>query len=78
MVIDRPVLAVVHRARSGQSAHSFPKVTVRDLVIGRVCLPGQVTVPRSSSIVKSSMVNPSGTAGCTGLGLITVSCPASR
>jgi len=29
MVIDRPSLAVVHRARSGQAAHTGPKVTVR-------------------------------------------------
>jgi hypothetical protein len=73
MVIDRPVLAVVQRARSGQSAHSLPKVTVRFALIGRVCPAGQVTVPVCSSMVNSSGVNPPGTAGVSGLGLIMVS-----
>jgi hypothetical protein len=77
MVIDRPALAVVQRARSGQSAHSLPKVTVRFALIGRVCPPGQVTVLAWSSMVKSSTVNPPGTAGVSGLGLITVSWPAA-
>ena len=42
------------------------------------CPSGQVTLPCSSSTSKSSRVNPPGTAGCNGLGLITVSWPASR
>jgi hypothetical protein len=37
-----------------------------------------MTVPACSSTVKSSMVNPPGTAGRSGPGLITVSCPAAR
>jgi len=47
-------------------------------LIGMACLAGQVTVPACSSMVKSSMVNPPGTAGRSGPGLITVSWPASR
>ena len=77
MLIDRPSLAVVHRARSGQSAHTAPKVTVRFGLMVRVCPPGQVTVPACSSMAKSSRVNPPGTAGSSGLALITVSCPPS-
>src|SRR5690242_3938515 len=45
----------------------------------RPALPGpagQVTVRACSSTVKSSTVNPAGTAGVTGLGLITASSPA--
>jgi hypothetical protein len=37
-----------------------------------------VTMPAPSSRVKSSRVNPPGTAGRSGPGLITVSWPASR
>jgi hypothetical protein len=33
-------------------------------------------VPFSSSTVKASAVSPRGTAGCSGLGLITARCPA--
>jgi hypothetical protein len=77
MVMDRPSLAVVHLPRSGQPTQAAPKVTVRVLVIGRVNPVGQVTVPALSSMAKSLM-NPPGTAGRSGPGLITVSCPASR
>jgi hypothetical protein len=77
MVMVRPLVAVVQRARSGQSAHARPKVTVRFGLIVRVCPPGQVTVRACSSMVKSSRVNPPGTAGVNGLGLITVSWPAA-
>ena len=56
MAIDRPSLAVVHLLRSGQPAHSAPKVTVRDGLIGRVCPAGQVTVRSSSLMVKSLAV----------------------
>jgi hypothetical protein len=55
MVIDRPSLAVVHRWRSGQPAHAAPKVTVRAGLIGRVTPAGQVTVPWSSLMAKSSI-----------------------
>jgi len=78
MVIDRPSLAVVHLARSGQPAQAAPKVTVLVLVSGRVTPAGQVTAPACSSTAKSSMVNPPGTAGRSGPGLMTVPCPASR
>ena len=76
--MDRPSRAVVHRSRSGHSAHKEPKVTVWAGLIGRVCPAGQVTMPAPSSMVKSSAVNPPGTAGRSGPGLITVSWPASR
>ena len=62
-------------ARSARchGAQAAPKVIVRVLVIDRVRPAGQVTVPACSSMVKSSMVNPPGTAGPSGPGLITVS-----
>jgi len=69
-------LDVVHRARSGQVPQAAPKMTLRVGVTGRVMPAGQVTVPACSSTVKSSTVNPPGTAGCSGLGLITARCPA--
>lgn len=75
MLIDRPSAAVVHRSRGGQPAHSLPTVTVRFGLIDRVCPAGQQTVRTCSSMAKSSRVNPPGTAGSSGLGLITVSCP---
>ncbi len=78
MAMDRPFLAAVHLSRSGQPAQAAPKVTVRAGLIGRVTPAGQVTVPASSLTVKSSRVNPPGTAGYSGLGLMMVSCPASR
>jgi hypothetical protein len=75
MLIDRPSAAVVvvHRCRSRQPTHSLPKVTVRLGLIGRVCPAGQLTAPAGSSMVKSSRLNPPGTAGRSGFGLITVS-----
>ena len=76
MSSDRPSLAVVHRSRSGQPAQTGPKVTYRLLLIGRTCPAGQLTVPCSSSRMKSSRVNPPGTAGRSGPGLIT--CRARR
>jgi hypothetical protein len=66
----------VHRSRSGQLPQAAPKMTLRVGVISRVRPAGQVTAPACSSTVKSSMVNPPATAGCTGLGLITAWCPA--
>src|SRR5260370_41501854 len=78
MLIDRPSAAVVHRCRSGQPTHSLPKVTVRFGLIGRVCPAGQVTAPAGSSMAKSPRANPPGTAGHSGLGLSTVSRPATR
>ena len=70
--------AVVQRARSGQPRQAAPKVTaLRSRVIGRVSPAGQVTVPAASSTVKSSRVNPPGTGGRSGHGLITAVCPAS-
>ena len=71
--MDRPSLAVVHQGRSGQPAQAAPKATARAGLIGRVMPAGQVTVPACSSMVKSSAVNPPGTAGRSGPGLITVS-----
>ena len=67
---------MVHRARSGQVRQAAPKTTWRAGGIVRVTPAGQVTVPACSSTVKSSRVNPPGTAGWTGLGLITAWCPA--
>jgi hypothetical protein len=57
-------------ARSGHPRQPAPKVTVRGVVIGRVNPFGQVTVA-SSLMVKSSWVDPPGTAGRSGIGLIT-------
>ncbi|HEY5855654.1 MAG TPA: hypothetical protein VIW24_16810 [Aldersonia sp.] len=62
MLIDRPSRTVVQRSRSGQPAHSAPKVTVRFGLIARVCPPGPVTVPAGPSMLKSSRMNPPGTA----------------
>ena len=45
-------------------------------VIGRMMPAGQVTAPACSSTVKSSTVNPPGTAAGSGPGLITAWCPA--
>ena len=62
---------------AGSPRHSAPKVTVRLGVPGRVNPFGQVTVPAWKSTVKSSRVNPPGTAGRIGIGLMTGVCPAS-
>ena len=67
---------MVQRARSGQPWQAAPKVTRRVRLIRRVTPLGQVAVPAASSTVKSSAVNPPGTAGCRGHGLITAVCPA--
>lgn len=72
----RPDLEAVHRSRSGQARQAAPKITLRAGVIARVTPAGQVTVPDCSSTVKWSTVKPAGTAGRTGLGLITARCPA--
>ena len=40
--------------RSGQAAQAVPKLTVRLRLIARTCPAGQVTVPCSSSMAKSS------------------------
>jgi hypothetical protein len=69
-------LGVVHRLRSGQARQAAPKVATPVRLIGRVLAPGQVTVPAAWSTVKSSTVNPPATAGCSGLGLSTATCPA--
>jgi hypothetical protein len=61
--IVRPDLEAVHRARRGQALQAAPKITWRAGVIARVTPAGQVTVPARSSTVKSSVVNPPGTAG---------------
>ena len=73
----RPVLLLVHRARSGHPRQAAPKVTLRLVVIRRVTPFGQVTVPAASSTVNSSRVNPPATAGRSGIGLITGVCPAA-
>ena len=70
-----PAAAVVQRARSGQPRQAAPKVTARVRLIGRVIPFGQVAVPAASSTVKSSRVNPPGTAGRSGQGLITARVP---
>jgi hypothetical protein len=72
----RPVLQVVHRARSGQLRHKAPKVAIRVRLSATACPAGQVTVPRCSSTVKSSTVNPPLTGTGSGLGLITARWPA--
>ncbi len=66
----------MQRARIGQPRQAAPKVTERRGAIGRVIPFGQVTVPAASSTVKSSRVNPPGTVGRSGHGLITAVCPA--
>ena len=66
----RPLAEVVHRSRSGQSRQATPNTTCRAVVIRRVSPAGQVAVPASSSTVKSSTVNPPGTGGRSGIGLI--------
>ena len=70
---------MVQRARSGQSAQAAPNVAVRVLPpAGRVTPFGQVTVTVPSWpswTVKSSIVNPPGTAGRIGHGLMIASCP---
>ena len=73
----RPLVLAVHRARRGQSRQGAPNVAVPLAVICRVCPAGQVTVPVVVSMVKSSAVNPPGTAGRSGIGLITAVWPAS-
>ena len=45
----RPLTAVVHRARSGQSRQAAPKVAFRAPVSRRVTPLGQVSVPAWSS-----------------------------
>src|ERR1019366_3215963 len=52
----------------GLRAGRAPKVTVRPRPICRAIPAGQVTVPWSSSMVKSSTVNPPGTAERSGPG----------
>jgi hypothetical protein len=54
-----------------------PKPTRRLGLIGRVCPAGQVTVAAAWSTVNASMVNPPGTGGRTGHGLMIGSCPGS-
>ena len=51
-------------------------MTARVVVSGRVTPAGQVAVPAVSSTVKSSTVNPPGTAGVTGHGFTSGRCPA--
>ena len=72
----RPDLLLVHWARSGQPLHARPKITFRFAVTRRVTWWGQVTAVSSALMVKSSRVNPPGTAGRNGIGLMTASCPA--
>jgi len=55
-------LAVVQRWRSGQPRHSDPKMALPLLVMRTVLPAGQVAVARAVSMVKSSTVNPPGTA----------------
>ena len=54
-----------------------PNVAWRRGVIVTVIAFGQVTVIASRSIMKSSIVNPAGIAGCNGIGLIVAVCPCS-
>ena len=65
------MLLVMHAARSGHPVQADLKFTARLGLIGRVAPFGQVTVPAPWSMVKSSRVNPPGTAGFSGIGLIT-------
>jgi DDE superfamily endonuclease len=76
--IVRPPLAVVQRPRSGQRWQWRTKLTRPELVIGAVAPAGHLAVPASRSIWKSWMVNPPGTALCSGIGLIVWVCPAAR
>jgi hypothetical protein len=71
-------LAVVQRSRSGQPEHRWPNTAWLLGVIATVWPAGQVTVCWSRSILKSSLVNPPGTADRSGSGLIVCRCPAAR
>ena len=66
----------MHRSRSGQPRHFAPKVALpRELI--RVVIPfGHVIVAAVVLTVKSSMLNPSGIAGCDGTGLIVAVWPS--
>lgn len=79
-VTRRPAFAVVHRARSGQpvqrpanAATRRPSFAVRAVTVWPA---GQLTVPASWSMVKSSAPNPPGMFGRVGHGLMTGVCPA--
>ena len=65
----RPFAAVVHRCLNGQARQAMPNTALRVLVMVFVTPAGQVRVPAAGSWVKSSMVNPSSTAGRIGQGL---------
>ncbi len=72
-----PVRLRVHRSRSGQPRQATPKVTCPVRLTGRVTPFGQVIVPASTLTVKSSTVNPPGTAALIGQGLTSGACPAT-
>ena len=60
----------VQRARSAQSRQSFSNIALPARVIFLILVPaGHVTVAVVWSTVKSSTVNPPGTAGRSGAGL---------
>ena len=67
----RPAFAVVHCCRTGHVVQWAPKRAEPFFVIVTVMSSGQVTVRASRSKVKSSRVNPPGTPGRNGGGLIT-------
>ena len=75
--ILRPRVAVVDWVRSGQPVQALPNVTRRFGLIGRTVPAGQVIVPAASSTVKSSIVNPHGTARLSGISLMIGVCPAA-
>lgn len=72
----RPRVEVVHRAARGHPRQIVPKVTLPLLVIGRVRPARQVAVGVSSSMVKSSIVIPPGTAARNGIDLTSATLPA--
>src|SRR5665648_875991 len=72
----RPLVEVVHRARSGQVAQIAPNVARPAVLIGRVTSAGQVAVRAVWSTVKSSMVSPPVTGRWIGIGLIRATRPA--
>jgi hypothetical protein len=74
----RPSLAVVHCRRSGQEGQERVKLARPELVIGTWRPAGHRTMPAWRSIRKSWIVNPPGTALCSGGGLIVWEWPAAR
>jgi hypothetical protein len=74
----RPFLAVVQRKARGQVRHRTPNTALLVGVIATVSPAGQVTVPATVSMAKSSLVKPPGTAARSGIGLMVWVWPPER